>query len=359
MNFFDHHINDYDEATSHLSAREDGIYHRLLRKYYAKEKPLPNDLAKLQRWTRCRDDEDRQAVIDVLEEFFELRDDGYHQKTCDEVIAAYKAGAPEREIKKQNETNRVQKHREERSRLFQVLVSAGQHAPWNIKIQELRDMVAAIQAGQKPESSQPATASAEKPATPVPVTGAAPATPATATHYPVPTSHNPSPNTHNPPPNGELGFGADAGAPAPAPAKPARAKRTKAGAEEPPKTAAAWDAYRGAYSRRYGLDPVRNAKVNGLLSQLVDRLGAEEAPAVIGFYVESNHPYYVNAGHVLDPAVRDAEKLRTQWLTSGGNGNGVSGAVSGPRAAADPHRDLISQVQANLGVKPGGEVIDV
>jgi len=355
MNFFDHHINDYDEATSHLSAREDGIYHRLLRKYYAKEKPLPNDVAKLQRWTRCRDDEDRQAVIDVLEEFFELREDGYHQKTCDEVLARYKAGEPEREVKKKNETNRVQKHREERSRLFQELVSAGQHAPWNIKIQELRDMVATIHAAKNGDSGQPATASAEKPATTGDVSGAAPATPATATHYPLPTTHYPSPTTHNPLPNGELGFGDVAGAPTPPAEKPAKARRRKDAGTEPSKTAEIWEGYRSAYQRRYGVEPLRNAKVNGQLSQLVDRLGAEDAPAIVEFYVRSDHAFYVNAGHVLDPAVRDAEKLRTQWLTSLRNGKAVSG-VQGRSAAGG---DLVSQVQANLGVKPGGEIIDV
>lgn len=355
MNFFDHHINDYDEATSHLSAREDGIYHRLLRKYYAKEKPLPNDVAKLQRWTRCRDDEDRQAVIDVLEEFFELREDGYHQKTCDEVLGRYKAGEPEREVKKKNETNRVQKHREERSRLFQELVSAGQHAPWNIKIHELRDMVAALNASKSGGSGQPATASAVKPATPANVSGAEPATPATATQYPLPTTHLPSPSSHNPVANEELGFADVAGAP-PAPAeKPARVKRRKDGPAEPSKTAEIWEGYRTAYQRRYGVAPLRNAKVNGQLAQLVDRLGADEAPAIVEFYVRSDHAFYVNAGHVLDPAVRDAEKLRTQWLTSTRNGS----AVSGVRAGSSPRGDLVSQVQANLGVKPGGDVIDV
>ena len=44
MNYFEHHIGDYDEATSHLTAREDGIYSRLIRKYYAKERPLPADV---------------------------------------------------------------------------------------------------------------------------------------------------------------------------------------------------------------------------------------------------------------------------------------------------------------------------
>lgn len=192
MNYFDHHIGDYDEATSHLSAREDGIYCRLLRKYYAKEKPLPTDVAQLQRWTRCRDDEDRQAVVAVLDEFFDLRGDGYHQKTCDEVLGAYRAGAPERKVKKANESNRADRHRLERSRLFEVLVASGLHASWNTGISELRALV------EKTRSqTHPATALATVPVT-APVTtsndpSTAPATPVTASH-----TQNPLTNTQEP-----------------------------------------------------------------------------------------------------------------------------------------------------------------
>lgn len=197
MNWFEHHINDYDEATSHLSSREDGIYHRLIRKYYAKEKPLPANVAKLQRWCRCRDDEDRQAVVEVLEEFFELREDGYHQKTCDEVLAAYHAGAPQRELnaqlKKANEETRTTRHRQERSRLFQALQAFQVHAPWNIKMPALRALVAKLQS----EKDQPATASAAPPATPV-TAPATPATqPATATATPVTATHLPPPTTQS------------------------------------------------------------------------------------------------------------------------------------------------------------------
>lgn len=189
MNYFEHHIGDYDEATSHLSACEDGIYHRLIRKYYAKEKPLPADVRKVQRLARCRDDAERQAVIDVLDEFFELREDGYHQKTCDEKLAEYKLGEPERVIKKANESNRTTRHRLERSRLFQVIVAAGQHAKWNAPIDELRTLVASIEAQESAsatagdrEQSRAATESVMSPAT-------APVTLVTATNPQTPTSN--------------------------------------------------------------------------------------------------------------------------------------------------------------------------
>jgi hypothetical protein len=60
---------------------------------------------------------------------------------------------------------------------------------------------------------------------------------------------------------------------------------------------------------------VRNATVNGQLANLVNRLGADEAPAVAAFYVRSNNGRYVAAGHSVGMLLMDAEKLRTEWAT--------------------------------------------
>lgn len=180
MNYYEHHIGDYDTATSHLSAVEDGIYCRLIRKYYSTEKPLPADLKQLQRLVRARSREEKNAVEAVLEEFFYLADDGWHNERCDEDIEKYLSGEPERELKKANESNRIKRHREERSALFSMLTAAGQHAPWNIGITELRALV-------KRYCGDPATAEQQQPAT-------APVTPATATQTPIPNTQTPIPN---------------------------------------------------------------------------------------------------------------------------------------------------------------------
>ena len=100
MNYYEHHIGDYDKNTSHLTACEDGIYSRLIRRYYDKEKPLPADVDQVKRLARARDKLERAAVDTILEEFFTLEADGWHHKVCDAVIAAYLAGEPEREAKK-------------------------------------------------------------------------------------------------------------------------------------------------------------------------------------------------------------------------------------------------------------------
>lgn len=43
MDWYPHHIDDYDADTLHLTLAEDGAYSRLLRWYYKNERTLPND----------------------------------------------------------------------------------------------------------------------------------------------------------------------------------------------------------------------------------------------------------------------------------------------------------------------------
>lgn len=76
-----------------------------------------------------------------------------------------------------------------------------------------------------------------------------------------------------------------------------------------------WRAYSDAYEVRYRQKPVRNQKNNIHCCQLVDRIGADEAPHVAAWYVQSNNAYYLQSGHALSLLVRDAEKLRTEWIT--------------------------------------------
>ncbi len=193
MNYYEHHIGDYDTETSHLSWVEDLAYRRLVCLYYRKEKPIPGDFEQACRLVRAANREQKAAVKAVLDEFFRLEDDGYHQKTCDEVIEKYAAGEPEREVKKANENNRMARHREERARLFKIITDAGEHLPWNVSAQDLRDK--ADQVMKAAAAGKPAT----EPVTP-PVT--APATPATATQ--TPDTRHQSPVSIPEEPNGSL-----------------------------------------------------------------------------------------------------------------------------------------------------------
>ena len=90
MNYYEHHIGDYAEATAHLTFIEDATYSRLIRKYYATEKPLPMDVKFVQRLINARSKEEKNAVISVLNEFFTLTDDGWRQDRCDHEIARFK-----------------------------------------------------------------------------------------------------------------------------------------------------------------------------------------------------------------------------------------------------------------------------
>lgn len=76
-----------------------------------------------------------------------------------------------------------------------------------------------------------------------------------------------------------------------------------------------WKAYSRAYQGRYGVEPVRNAKINAQVKQLVQRLGAE-APDVAEFYVLSvNDAFIVRGVHDLGLMLSRCEAYRTQWAT--------------------------------------------
>lgn len=91
MHYFKLHINDYAQATAHLTLIEDAVYTRLLRKYYADEKPLPADVDRLQRLVGARSREEKAAVQTVLAEFFFRDGDFFRNKRADEELAEYEA----------------------------------------------------------------------------------------------------------------------------------------------------------------------------------------------------------------------------------------------------------------------------
>ena len=76
-----------------------------------------------------------------------------------------------------------------------------------------------------------------------------------------------------------------------------------------------WGSFSQAYLNRYGVEPTRNAKVNGQLAQFCKRVPIEEAPAIAAFYVGHNNAFYLRVAHSTDALLKDAEKLRTEWQT--------------------------------------------
>lgn len=76
-----------------------------------------------------------------------------------------------------------------------------------------------------------------------------------------------------------------------------------------------WKSYSSAYLHRYGTEPVRNAKVNGQINQLLKRLGAE-ASFVAAYYVGINDSFLIRSSHEFGMLLAKAEAYRTQWATN-------------------------------------------
>jgi hypothetical protein len=110
-----------------------------------------------------------------------------------------------------------------------------------------------------------------------------------------------------------------------------------------------WDAYTIAYLERYGVEPVRNAKVNGQIAQLVQRLGADEAPQVAMFYVTINDSFFIRASHEFGLLVSRAEGIRTQWIT----GRQVNAVTA--RQVENTQANLNAAQEAARNIRAGGE----
>ena len=91
MNFYPHHISDFNNSTRHLTRVERSVYRDAIELYYDTESVLTNDLDRLTKKLLCRSEEEKQALIDVLAEFFDLHDDGYFNERCDHEISKYRA----------------------------------------------------------------------------------------------------------------------------------------------------------------------------------------------------------------------------------------------------------------------------
>lgn len=89
MNHYPHHIGDFNSATRHLTFVERALYRELLDLYYDTERPLNADVSKIARRVLANTEELREALVVVLEEFFVLGDDGWHNDRCDREIASF------------------------------------------------------------------------------------------------------------------------------------------------------------------------------------------------------------------------------------------------------------------------------
>lgn len=88
MHYYQRHIGDYTKDTSHLTLLEHGVYCRLIDIYCANEKPISNK--QKYRCIGARTKDEKEAVDNVLNDFFKLDEDNWTQKKCEEVIQDYR-----------------------------------------------------------------------------------------------------------------------------------------------------------------------------------------------------------------------------------------------------------------------------
>lgn len=79
--------------TAHLTPLEECFYRRAIDFYYLNEKPLPKETHSVFRRLRAITQEEREAVVNVLKDFFVEQEDGFHNKRCDSEIAEYHLNA--------------------------------------------------------------------------------------------------------------------------------------------------------------------------------------------------------------------------------------------------------------------------
>lgn len=113
MNYYQHHIGDFNNATRHLSLVERAIYRDLLDMYYDTESAIDaSNLDRLARRLQCITDDQVEALKYILDEFFKLEDGLHVNSRCEREIAEYhgkrkqaseagKASAKKRAAKKQ------------------------------------------------------------------------------------------------------------------------------------------------------------------------------------------------------------------------------------------------------------------
>lgn len=91
VNHYPRHIGDITRDTFGLTLIEFGAYDRLLDAYYGSEKPLPFKQHERHRLAGARTKEECAAVDYVVEKFFFLGPDGWHQKRVDEELSLYRS----------------------------------------------------------------------------------------------------------------------------------------------------------------------------------------------------------------------------------------------------------------------------
>ena len=93
-----------------------------------------------------------------------------------------------------------------------------------------------------------------------------------------------------------------------------QARQPESRADQSAANRAVWQAYCQAYVGRYGVEPLRNAKLNGQIAQFVRLVGADDAPQLAAYYLRHNNGFFVQRRHDFGLLLQSAQQIRTDWL---------------------------------------------
>jgi uncharacterized protein YdaU (DUF1376 family) len=92
MHYYQFNIADYRKDTAHLASIEHYIYRTLIDWYYLDEKPIPNETQLVLR-RLCLGSDHVENLLNVLNDFFKLTENGWEQSRIEQEIAIYHANA--------------------------------------------------------------------------------------------------------------------------------------------------------------------------------------------------------------------------------------------------------------------------
>lgn len=161
MYFYNFNVNDFNASTRHLSHVERSLYRDLIDMYYSTEKPITTDLVKLERQLIVKSDDEKQALQNVLDDFFVVKklkgdvEPCYHNSRIDRELKNYKHSKQSTNTTTnvlqtptnattnatndvQTTTDRQNKHREKVNNMVKLLKNKGIKANSRMKIDKLQ-----------------------------------------------------------------------------------------------------------------------------------------------------------------------------------------------------------------------------
>lgn len=93
MHYYSFNIADYKKDTAHLKPLEHYIYRSLIDLYYLDETPIPLKTHSVMRRLSLETHDHEKMLLDVLNDFFEEREDGFYHRRIDDEIGKYHANA--------------------------------------------------------------------------------------------------------------------------------------------------------------------------------------------------------------------------------------------------------------------------